>query len=364
MIRNGDVLVHHPYESFSASVERFIASAAIDPRVIAIKMTLYRTGSDSPFVKYLTRAVESGKQVSCLVELKARFDEQRNIECAQRLERSGVHVVYGIMGLKTHTKTALVVREDPDRIRCYAHIGTGNYHAGTARLYTDLGLFTARPDFTSDVVELFHYLTGRSLKIDYKKLLVAPVNMRQRFEEMIQTEIGHARAGRPSRIIAKMNSLEDRHIIGLLYEASCAGVPIDLIVRGFCCLKPGVPGLSENIRVSSIIGRFLEHARIFYFGSGAADPVDGQFFIGSADWMYRNLNNRVEATTPIEDRPLRLRLWELLRVMLEDHRQAWDLQPDGSYRQRMPNDPETQVGTQLVLMREATQFRRFNAPPS
>lgn len=352
IIRTNDLLVHHPYESFTHSVERFITSAATDPKVLAIKMTLYRTGDDSPFIRTMIRAAEAGKQVVCLVEVKARFDEQRNIQVAQMLERSGVHVVYGVVGLKTHTKTALVVRREADGLRCYAHIGTGNYHVGTARLYTDFGLFTAKREFTDDLVDLFHYLTGRSLKRDYTKLLVAPVNMSDRFIGMIRREVIAHRAGRPAHIVAKMNSLEDRDTIAELYKASQAGVPIDLIVRGFCCLRPGVAGLSENIRVVSVIGRFLEHSRVFYFRSSAVDPVDGEFYIGSADWMYRNLHNRVEAITPIEARPLRERLWQWLSFMLHDPRQAWDLQPDGSYVQRTPVDPDT-PGTHAAFMKHA-----------
>ena len=263
VIRSGDLLVHHPYESFTASVERFVSAAAADDKVLAIKMTLYRTGDDSPFIGTLMRAAEAGKQVVCLVELKARFDEQRNIQVAQMLEKAGVHVVYGIVGLKTHTKIALVVRREPEGLRCYAHIGTGNYHSGTARLYTDFGLFTAKPEFTEDVVELFHYLTGRSMKRDYRRLIVAPVNMKKHFLEMIDREAEQASHGRPAGIVAKMNSLEDPQVIQALYRASRAGVPIDLIVRGFCCLRPGVPGLCENIRVISVIGRFLEHSRVF-----------------------------------------------------------------------------------------------------
>ena len=349
VIRNGDLLVHHPYESFNASVERFIRSAADDPKVLAIKMTLYRTGDDSPFIHTLIRAAEANKQVVCIVELKARFDEERNIQLAHELEKAGVHVVYGMVGLKTHTKIALVVREDTDGIRCYAHIGTGNYHAQTAKLYTDVGLFTCDAEITADLVEMFHYLTGRSLKRDYRKLLVAPVNMRDRFHEMIRREMTHAKAGKPARIVAKMNSMEERKTIRLLYEASQAGVKIDLIVRGFCCLRPGVPGLSENIHVSSIIGRFLEHSRIFFFQNGEADPADGEFYIGSADLMYRNLQARVEVITPIPTRPHRERLWETLQILLNDFRQAWDMQADGSYIQRQPRTCED-VGTQSALM--------------
>jgi polyphosphate kinase len=349
-IRAGDVLVHMPYESFTASVERFIRQAADDPKVLAIKMSLYRTGDGSPFIPLLIRAAESGKQVVVLVELKARFDEERNIRVANALEKAGVHVVYGVVGLKTHAKTTLVVRQDVDGIRCYCHIGTGNYHAGTARLYTDLGLLTCDPQITHDVVELFHYLTGRSLKRDYQKLLVAPVTMQPKFMELIEREAEHARNGRPAYIVAKMNSMEERKIIRALYKASQAGVKIDLIVRGFCTLRPGVPGLSENIRVISVIGRFLEHSRVFYFRNGQEDPVAGDFYIGSADWMYRNLQARVEATTPIERSSHRQRLWELLQILLNDRRQAWDLQPDGNYIQRMPDDPAKDIGTHQTLM--------------
>lgn len=335
VIRKGDLLVHHPFDSFSASVERFIRSAADDPRVLAIKITLYRTGDGSPFVNSLIRAAESGKQVVCLVELKARFDEQRNIQWARMLEKAGVHVVYGIVGLKTHAKTALVVRRDPDGLRCYVHIGTGNYHSGTARLYTDMGLLTARTDITEDVVELFHYLTGRSLKRSYRKLLVAPLTMHAGFLGMIEREIDNRRQGRPAHIVAKMNALEDVKIIQALYAASQAGVMIDLIVRGFCCLRPGVPGMSENIRVISILGRFLEHSRLFYFRNGAEKPEDGEFYLGSADWMYRNLQMRVEVVTPVEEPSLRERMWSNFQVMLADQRQAWDMQPNGGYIQRM-----------------------------
>ncbi|MCL2701701.1 MAG: polyphosphate kinase 1 [Phycisphaerae bacterium] len=353
ILRTQDLLVHHPYESFAASVERFIAAAAVDPNVLAIKMTLYRTGADSIFIPALIRAAEAGKQVVCMVELKARFDEERNILWAQALEKAGVHVVYGIVGLKTHTKTTLVVRKDADALRCYAHIGTGNYHSVTAKLYTDLSLLTCKPAFTDDIVELFHYITGRSLKREYRKLLVAPVNMKERFLGMIEREIAHQAAGGLAHIVAKMNSLEDVDICRALYRASQAGVEIDLIVRGFCCLVPGLPGWSDRIRVTSVIGRFLEHSRIFYFRNGAKDPADGEFYIGSADWMYRNLQARVEAVTPIEPAPLRARCWQILRLLLTDHRQAWDLQPDGTYIQRTPDkDTPTHeaLGTHQQLM--------------
>ena len=350
IIRQGDILVHHPYESFNQSVERFVKAAAEDPKVLAIKMTVYRTGDDSPFIHTLIRAAEAKKQVVCLVELKARFDEERNILLAHALEKAGVHVVYGVVGLKTHTKTTLVVRQDPDGIRCYAHIGTGNYHVQTARLYTDLGLLTCRPEITEDLVELFHYLTGRSLQRNYRKLIIAPGQMRDRFLAMIDREVEHQHAGRPAHVLAKMNSLEDQRIVRALYAASQAGVKIDLIVRGFCVLRPGVPGLSENIRVQSVIGRFLEHARIFYFRNGAGNALDGEFYIGSADWMTRNLMNRVEACAPIDDRVHRERLWEILQIQLGDQRSAWDLQPDGSYVQRRPGEGDEQRGTHQMLM--------------
>lgn len=342
VIRAGDLLVHHPYESFSASVERFINAAANDPKVVAIKLTLYRTGIDSPFIPALIRAAEAGKQVVCLVELKARFDEERNVQLARKLEKAGVHVVYGLVGLKIHTKTAMVVRQENEEMRVYAHIGTGNYHSKTANLYTDLGLFTADPRITHDLVELFHFLTGRAVARDFGHLLIAPVNMRRRFEAMIDREIAHcadwqSRGGDPEdpqrpAITAKMNQLEDQHMVRKLYEASNAGVRIRLIVRGFCCLRPGVPGLSENITVISVIGRFLEHSRIFRFHN-AGQP---EFYIGSADWMYRNLNNRVECITPIYDPAGKAKLQQILDTMLADRRLAWEMDAEGKYTQRTP----------------------------
>jgi polyphosphate kinase len=355
VIRANDLLVHHPYESFGASVERFLTAAADDPSVLAIKLTLYRTGDDSPFIGTLVRAAEAGKQVVCLVEVKARFDEQRNIQVAHRLEKAGVHVVYGIVGLKTHAKVALVVRREAEGLRCYAHIGTGNYNATTARVYTDFGLFTAKGSFTEDIVELFHYLTGHSRKYDYRHLLVAPVNMRDQFLEFIEQEVSNARAGRPAEIIAKMNSLEDQQVIAALYRASQSGVAVDLVVRGICCLRAGVPGLSDGIRVVSVVGRFLEHSRVFYFRSGATDPVDGRFYLGSADWMSRNLQNRVEAVVPIEDRPLRERLWQALVVLLADQRQAWDMDGDGNYTQRRPRSESEETGCHRLMLALAQQ---------
>jgi polyphosphate kinase len=355
VIRQGDLLVHHPYESFDDSVERFIEEAARDEAVLGLKQALYRTSGDSPFVHALIGAAETGKQVAVLVELRARFDEARNIQWARKLEDAGVHVAYGVVGLKTHTKIALVVRREADGLRCYAHIGTGNYHSRTARLYEDVGLLTADADLVADVVELFNSITGRVAAPSYRKLLVAPHHMKLHFLELIDREIEHARAGRPARIVAKMNQLQDRTIIRKLYEASGAGVPVDLIVRGFCVLRPGVPGLSDNIRVISVIGRFLEHSRIYHFGNGSADPLDGHYYIGSADWMYRNLHNRIEAIAPVELRHHRERLWEILRLELEDQRQAWDMDADGVSTLRrppadLPADHPAVTGTHRALM--------------
>lgn len=349
VIRKQDVLVHHPYESFGASVEKFIKQAVDDPKVLAIKMTLYRTGDDSPFIPLLIRAAELGKQVVVLIELKARFDEERNIHWAHQLENAGVHVVYGVLGFKTHAKTALIVRNENETLRCFVHLGTGNYHKDTAKLYTDFGYFTSKPEFTEDVVELFHFLTGRSLKRSYKKLLVAPINMKDRILAMIAREMENAKAGKGGRIIAKCNSLEDASLGRALYEASQAGVKIDLIIRGFCCLRPGVKGMSENIRVTSVIGRFLEHSRVFYFGNGKSDPLEGDFFISSADWMYRNLLGRIETVAPIEESSHRSRIWEVLQVMLSDRRSAWTLNVDGTYTQLVSKNAD-ELGTHMQLM--------------
>ncbi|MCH2161451.1 MAG: polyphosphate kinase 1 [Phycisphaerales bacterium] len=355
LIRGGDLLVHMPYESFDASVERFIEQAAADPKVLCIKQTLYRTSGDSPFIPSLIKAAESGKQVAVLVELRARFDEARNITWARKLENAGVHVAYGVVGLKTHTKTVLVVRQESAGLRCYAFIGTGNFNSKTARIYEDLGLFTTDPAITEDLVELFNYMTGRSRQRDYNKLLVAPTTMKRTYLDLIEREILVSRPERPGRIIVKMNQLEDREITDALYRASEAGVKIDCLVRGFCCLRPGLPGLSENIRVFSIVGRYLEHSRIFWFSGGREDPLEGDFYIGSADWMYRNLHNRVEATTPVENIELRRRLWEILQTSLEDHRQSWEMQPDGAYVMRdtseIEDDDYRMEGTHQRLMR-------------
>lgn len=350
-LRAADHLLHHPYDSFSATVERFIRLASEDPKVLAIKMTLYRTGDNSPFVKALMRAAESGKQVVCLVELKARFDEERNLYWAQELESSGVHVVYGIVGLKTHAKMALVVRQDPDGIRSYSHIGTGNYNVQTSRFYTDFGLLTCDEAITSDVVEFFNYLTGRSLKHDYKHLLVAPLTMFARFKSLIEREAEHAKAGRPSGIFAKMNNMEEIDIGWSLYRACQAGVEVDLLVRGFCSLRPGRPQFSEKMRIMSVIGRFLEHSRLFYFRNGTQDPIDGEFYIGSADWMYRNLHGRVECVVPILARPLRERVWEIMQLYLNDQRQTWEMRSDGIYVQRS----KSELGVQQQLINLAKQ---------
>jgi polyphosphate kinase len=354
-IRTGDILLHQPYDSFFAGVERFIREAADDPMTVSIKMTVYRVGDDTPFVQSLIRAAEAGKQVACVIELNARFDEERNLHWSRELEMVGAHVVFGVSGLKTHSKTALVVRKEDTGIRCYAHIATGNYHTRTARLYEDVGLLTADPAITGDVVTLFHFLTGRSRTPSFSSLLVAPTNMRARFLELIEREVANHEAGRPARIICKMNQLEDFEVCEALSRASQAGVPVDLIVRGLCCLAPGVPGLTENIRIRSIIGRFLEHSRIFHFAAGAEDPLDGEFLIASADWMHRNLSERVEAAVPINERRLRARLWEILEVCLSDRRSAWVMHADGTYEQLRPQPgfDEGSEGTHATLMRLA-----------
>jgi polyphosphate kinase len=346
VIRHHDVLVHHPYNSFSSVID-FISTAAVDPAVQAIKMTLYRTGPASPVVQALIEASERGKQVAVLVELKARFDEESNIEWARRLERSGVHVVYGLLGLKTHCKLALVVRREADSLRRYVHIGTGNYNPTTARIYTDLGLFTADEHFGADATELFNYLTGFSKQTEYRRLLVAPVSLRDRMTALIEREVEHHEAGRPARIIVKINSLTDTKIVRALYEASQAGVPIELIVRGVCSLRPGVPGLSDTITVTSIVGRFLEHTRIFYFFNAGEEDV----YIGSADWMQRNLDRRVELCAPIEDPRLKRHLKEeVLDVCLRDNVKARRLLPDGSYEQVRPAEGEEAFDSQSHLI--------------
>jgi polyphosphate kinase len=345
-IRDRDILLHHPFDSFPASVEHFLTSAAVDPNVLAIKMTLYRTSGDTAIVRALTEAAQRGKQVAVLIELQARFDEVNNITWARQLEGFGVHVAYGLPGLKTHTKTVLVVRREPDGIRRYSHIGSGNYNSKTAHVYTDLGLLTSSPSIGADLTDLFNALTGFSHQSDYRNLLVAPANMRKRFIEMVDREADNAVAGKPARIIAKMNALVDAEIIQHLYEASQAGVEIDLIVRGICCLRPGIAGISDHIRVISIVGRFLEHSRIFYF----ANAGDEEIYFGSADWMPRNFDRRVEVVTPVEDRRLHPRVCSLLDTLLADNRQAWDLGPDGTYVQRKPgSDPVVSAHERLLV---------------
>ncbi len=347
VIRERDVLVHHPFESFSASVEHFLESAAADPQVLAIKLTLYRTSGDTAIVRALTEAAQRGKQVAVLIELQARFDEQNNIAWARTLESYGIHVAYGLPGLKTHAKTVLVVRRDADGIRRYVHIGTGNYNSKTARLYTDIGLLTCSPSIGADLSDLFNSLTGVSRQKFYRKLLVAPANLRERTVELIAREAEHARAGRGGRIIAKMNALVDAGIIASLYSASQAGVQIDLIIRGICCLRPGIKGLSENIRVRSIIGRFLEHSRVLH----VANDGQPEYYIGSADWMPRNLDRRVEVMVPIEEPLLHRQIRGVLDVCLRDNRQAWELQADGTYARLFPGG-EAERSTQLHLMRD------------
>ena len=348
VLRERDVLVHHPFDSFSASVEHFLTSAAGDENVLAIKMTLYRTSGDTAVVRALTEAAQRGKQVAVLIEIQARFDEANNITFARTLESFGVHVAYGLAGLKTHAKTVLVVRKEGEEIRRYSHIGTGNYNSKTARVYTDVALFTANPSIGADLSDLFNALTGFSRQTLYRKLLVAPGNMRRRLLELIARETENARNGLSARLMAKMNALVDAEIVQALYAASQAGVRVDLIVRGICCLRPGVPGLSENIRVLSIVGRFLEHSRIFFFSNAGAPEV----FIGSADWMPRNLDRRVETLVPVEDPQLGAKLRSLLEVYLDDNRHAWDLMPDATYVQRTPDEDGVR-SSHLRLLRDS-----------
>ena len=354
-ISKADILIHHPFESFSATVERFISDAAKDPDVLAIKMTLYRTGDDSPFIKSLIEAAENGKQVVCLIELKARFDEHRNIIWAQELERAGVHVVYGLVGLKIHAKTSLVVRKENKKVVTYAHVGTGNYNVSTSRFYTDVGLLTADTRITSELLELFNYLTGKSLKSDYQHLLLAPINMFQKFKDLIAREADHAKKNKPAHVLCKFNNMEENDISISLYEASQAGVKIDLIVRGFCCIKPNVKKLSDKISVQSTLGRFLEHSRIFYFRNGQENPVDGDFFIGSADLMYRNLHARVEAIIPVYDRLAKEKLWEILNLYWNDQVQTWSMKSDGSYVKKQFTDIKNSHGVQSELMTKMLQ---------
>jgi len=349
-IRAGDILVHHPYESFTASVERFLIQAAGDPDVLTIKQTLYRTSGDSPIVQALIDAAGRGKQVVVLVEIKARFDEANNIIWARKLEQAGAHVVYGVIGLKTHSKVLLVVRREGGGLRRYVHIGTGNYNSKTARLYVDLGLLSCREELGADVTDLFNTLTGLSRQRIFRRLLVAPITMRIRFLELVEREIAYAKAGHPARIALKVNSLVDTPIIEALYEASRAGVDVDLIVRGGCCILPGIPGVSDRIRVRSIIGEFLEHSRIWMFANGGRP----EWYIGSADLMERNLDRRVEVVTPVEDHGLQARLARIIDVMLADDRRSWQLQADGRWlRTEVLESREGTVDTFATLKEDA-----------
>ena len=345
-ISHGDILLYHPYDSF-APVLSLVDAAARDSHVLAIKQTLYRVGSNSPLVPALIAARDVDTQVAVLVELKARFDEQNNIAWARRLEQEGVHVVYGLIGLKTHAKCLMVIRKEATGIKRYIHLGTGNYNATTARLYTDLGLFTCDPDIGADVTDLFNYLTGYSRQTKFRKLLVAPINLREEIARRIQREAEHAKAGRPTHIIFQMNALVDPEMIELLYEASRAGVKIDLIIRGICCLVPGLKGWSENIRVVSIVGRFLEHARIFYFENGGASEL----YAGSADLMQRNLDRRVEVVFPIENPAIKEKVvGKILATLLVDNVQARVLKPDGTY-ERLKPEARKRRDSQVIFQR-------------
>lgn len=348
-IARGDILLHHPYHSFDTSVLRFIESAAIDPNVLAIKLTIYRTNQGSPIVQALAEASRRGKQVAVLVEITARFDEAPNIAWGKYLEDEGVHVAYGVKKLKTHVKLALVVREEQGQVRRYAHVGTGNYHSGTARIYEDLGILTAHPEICAEVGAVFNELTSATPSQQYQRLLVAPRTMRSRFVELVRREAEHARQGRPSGIDAKMNQLQDRRMIDELYEASQAGVPIRLVVRGLCCLRPSVAQLSENVSVLSVVGRFLEHSRIYRFTNGG----NPEYFIGSADWMKRNLNRRVETIMPVLDPQIQQELADILEVYFNDNATAWDGQPDGTYRRRQPNEAEPTRASQEIFIARA-----------
>ena len=345
IIRRRDVLFHHPFESFAPVVE-FLRKAARDPDVLAIKIVLYRVGRNSPVVEALLEAIEEGKQVAVLMELKARFDEESNIEWAKTLEKAGCHVVYGLLGLKIHCKAAIVLRREGDAIRSYLHLATGNYNVVTAHLYTDLGLLTCNPQLASDSIDLFNFLTGYSAKRDYQKLLVAPVNLRERLEKLVDREIAHHTRDGKGHLVFKMNALVDPRMVKMLYKASQAGVKIDLLVRGICCLRPGIPGVSDTIRVTSIVGRFLEHSRIFYFRNGG----DEEIYLGSADLMPRNLNRRVEVLFPVGDHDLRRRVRDILAVYLSDNVKARRMHPDGTYKRLARPDGQVPFNSQEELL--------------
>jgi polyphosphate kinase len=353
-IRKGSFLVHLPYHNFNNSILRLLKSAARDPKVLAIKISIYRTSSQSPVMQALIEAARRGKEVAVFVEIMARFDEAPNIAWGEVLEEAGVHVVYGMKRLKTHVKLCLVVREESDGIRRYAHVSTGNYHTGTARLYEDLGVLSCDPELTESVAAVFNELTGSISAPGYGQLLVAPHNLRKRFTELIRREADHARAGRPCGIRAKMNQLQDDKIITELYAAGQAGVPITLNVRGMCCLRAGVPGLSENIRVCSVLGRFLEHARIYRFENGG----EPEFFIGSADWMRRNLDSRMETIMPVRDEHIKQELEHFLDVYESDNVTAWDMLPDNSYQRCTPAEGEKPRPSQERFIREASASKR------
>jgi polyphosphate kinase len=349
-IRAGDILLHHPYDSF-APVVQFLKIAAQDPHVLAIKQTLYRVGKNPPVVDLLLEAAENGKQVAVLVELKARFDEESNIGWARKLEQEGVHVVYGLLGLKTHSKVALVVRKEGDGIRRYLHLATGNYNAITAGLYEDIGMFTCDEKIGADATSMFNYLTGYSAANEYDKLLVAPINLRERMEALILREIDHQKSGVQGHLIFKVNSLVDKEIVKLLYRASQAGVKVDLLVRGICCLRPGIPGISDNIQVISIVGRFLEHSRCFYFHNGGQDEI----YLGSADLMPRNIDRRVEVLFPVTDSSLIHYLRdEMLVTYTNDTVKARKLKPDGSYERLVPGNQDLPLNVQewLIQLRQ------------
>ena len=350
-IRKRDHLVHFPYQSFKQTVGKFIEAAATDPKVVGIKITLYRTGSDGSIINSLITAAENKKEVSCIIELAARFDEERNIRWAQKLEEYGINVSYGPKNIKTHGKMIAVVRRDEDGVRTYVNISTGNYNFQTSKVYTDFSLFTCKQKIASEVLEIFNFLTGRSLSEERFDLLLAPFNMSDRFLELIEREADYARKGGKGRIIGKMNQMKDPRIIKALSAASAAGVEVVLLVRGFCSLRPLVAGLSENIRIFSVIGRFLEHSRLFYFGGGKSDPLQGRFYLGSADWVTRNLHERLEVVLEVLDVKLKESLWDYLNLAIKDNRNLWEMKSDGNYVQRVAGKGEREFNSQWMILK-------------